>query len=200
MTGDSIRSRTAAFGMRIDRPRWIARSVPVSDGFVCLVFRPMRSSFAVSATVSRSFFLCAVVRASYCTLPRTPHRPPHRMIGHHRETRSRRYAPSRLVAAVRERPARLRAARPRSRSSRAERRAGTRGRGSRHSARTEPRSRQQQKKRFVAQCESILIERLAGAPYKFKGKKVDLHGLVGPPLEDARAFNLDSTNVGESSS
>lgn len=56
-------------------------------------------------------------------------------------------------------------------------------------------SPQDQKRAFIAQCdESISIERLAGAPHKFKGKKVDLHGVVGPPMEDSRAFNLDSAD------
>jgi hypothetical protein len=52
---------------------------------------------------------------------------------------------------------------------------------------------QEQKRAFIAQCdESISIERLAGAPHKFVGKKVDLHGIVGPAMEDTHAFNLDS--------
>lgn len=56
-------------------------------------------------------------------------------------------------------------------------------------------SKQAEKKAFVAQCdETISIDRLAGAPHKFVGKKVDLHGIVGPAMEDARAFNLDSLN------
>ena len=56
-------------------------------------------------------------------------------------------------------------------------------------------SRQDEKRAFIAQCdESISIERLSGAPHKFIGKKVDLHGLVGPAMEDTKAFNLDSAN------
>jgi hypothetical protein len=56
-------------------------------------------------------------------------------------------------------------------------------------------TKQEEKKAFVAQCDgSISIDRLAGAPHKFVGKKVDLHGIVGPAMEDARAFNLDSLN------
>lgn len=51
---------------------------------------------------------------------------------------------------------------------------------------------QDDKKRFIAQCdESISVERLAGAPYKFIGKKVDLHGVVGPST-DPGFINLNS--------
>ena len=51
---------------------------------------------------------------------------------------------------------------------------------------------QDDKRKFIAQCdESISIERLAGAPYKFVGKKVDLHGIVGPAT-DPDYINLNS--------
>jgi hypothetical protein len=44
---------------------------------------------------------------------------------------------------------------------------------------------------FIASCdESISISRLAGAPYKFTGKHVDLRGYVGAPAEGGAAFNL----------
>ncbi len=50
------------------------------------------------------------------------------------------------------------------------------------------------KRAFLAQCdESISIDRLAGAPHKFIGKKVDVHGVVGPAMETTDAFSLDST-------
>ena len=55
--------------------------------------------------------------------------------------------------------------------------------------------RQADKNKFLAQCdESISIERLAGAPHKFIGKKVDIHGIVGPAMNNTSAFNLDSAN------
>lgn len=51
---------------------------------------------------------------------------------------------------------------------------------------------QDDKRKFIAQCdESISIDRLAGAPYKFVGKKVDLHGVVGPAT-DPDIINLNS--------
>lgn len=51
-----------------------------------------------------------------------------------------------------------------------------------------------EKAAFIAQCdESISISRLAGAPYKFVGKKVDLHGIVGPPI-DEHTLNLNDPN------
>jgi hypothetical protein len=53
---------------------------------------------------------------------------------------------------------------------------------------------QDDKRKFAAQCdESISIDRLAGAPYKFVGKKVDLHGVVGPAT-DPDIINLNSEN------
>lgn len=55
-------------------------------------------------------------------------------------------------------------------------------------------STQDEKRKFIAQCdESISIDRLAGAPYKFLGKKVDLHGVVGPAT-DPHIINLNSVN------
>jgi hypothetical protein len=51
---------------------------------------------------------------------------------------------------------------------------------------------QDDKRAFIAQCdESISITRLAGAPHKFVGKKVDLHGMVGPAMQQTDAFNLN---------
>lgn len=62
-------------------------------------------------------------------------------------------------------------------------------------AAAEAASRQDQKRAFIAQCdESISIDRLSGAPHKFIGKKVDLHGVVGPAMQDTRVFNLDSAD------
>ena len=53
--------------------------------------------------------------------------------------------------------------------------------------------RQADKRAFLRKCdESISLERLAGAPNKFIGKKVDLHGIVGPPMQDTSVFNLNS--------
>lgn len=53
-------------------------------------------------------------------------------------------------------------------------------------------SSQDDKRRFISQCdESISVDRLAGAPYKFVGKKVDLHGTVGPP-SDGTYINFES--------
>jgi hypothetical protein len=50
------------------------------------------------------------------------------------------------------------------------------------------------KRAFIAQCdESISVVRLAGAPYKFVGKKVDLHGIVGPTT-DPTFINLNSAD------
>ena len=57
-------------------------------------------------------------------------------------------------------------------------------------------SRADEKKKFIAQCdESISIARLTGAPFKFIGKKVDLHGKVGAPTADGRSFNLYTDDV-----
>lgn len=51
------------------------------------------------------------------------------------------------------------------------------------------------KRAFLSRCdESISIERLAGAPYKFIGKKVDLRGTVGPAMDTTDAFSLDSSS------
>jgi len=45
-------------------------------------------------------------------------------------------------------------------------------------------------RRFIARCDtSISVERLADAPYFFIGKKVDLHGVVGP-VTDPDRFDL----------
>ena len=53
-------------------------------------------------------------------------------------------------------------------------------------------SRQDQKKRFIGQVDqSISIARLSGAPYKFVGKKVELHGRVAG-IVDEKHFNLAS--------
>ena len=55
-------------------------------------------------------------------------------------------------------------------------------------------SAQDDKRKFISQCdESISVDRLAGAPYKFIGKKVDLHGVVGP-ASDPDIINLNSLN------
>lgn len=55
-------------------------------------------------------------------------------------------------------------------------------------------SSQDDKRKFISQCdESISVDRLAGAPYKFIGKKVDLHGIVGP-ASDPDIINLNSLN------
>ena len=51
------------------------------------------------------------------------------------------------------------------------------------------------KAKFISSCdETISIARLAGAPYKFVGKHVDLHGTVGGPADDGTAFNLADNN------
>jgi hypothetical protein len=55
-------------------------------------------------------------------------------------------------------------------------------------------STQDEKRKFISQCdESISVDRLAGAPYKFIGKKVDLHGIVGPAT-DPDIINLNSVS------
>lgn|GEM_PF-6175871 len=56
-------------------------------------------------------------------------------------------------------------------------------------------SRQDDKRKFISQCdESISVDRLAGAPFKFIGKKVDLHGVVGPAASEEGVINLNSDN------
>ena len=57
-------------------------------------------------------------------------------------------------------------------------------------------SRADDKKKFISECdESISISRLTGAPFKFVGKKVDLHGKVGAPTQDGKSFNLYTDDV-----
>ena len=57
-------------------------------------------------------------------------------------------------------------------------------------------SRADEKKKFISECdESISIARLTGAPFKFIGKKVDLHGKVGAPTADGKSFNLYTDDV-----
>jgi hypothetical protein len=51
--------------------------------------------------------------------------------------------------------------------------------------------RQGDKKAFLATCdESISVDRLCGAPRKFIGKHVDIHGMVGPAMDSDTTINL----------
>jgi hypothetical protein len=47
------------------------------------------------------------------------------------------------------------------------------------------------KKAFLATCdESISVARLCGAPHKFIGKHVDIHGMVGPAMDSDTTINI----------